>query len=290
MEEQNNKLKQKLLATFQAFDAFCKQHQIQYFAAYGTLIGAVRHKGLIPWDDDIDVVMLKNDYDKFLSLQKESELMGYEIRDFHDGVHYPPFAKFMDMNTTIWEQEENEVVLGVYIDVFPLYAASEKVEENTKRVKLYKGYYELCCSGVWKHSVGNLLRLIMGFHLIGAFYWFKGCFFDRFRVAKNRSKFFSLDEKLSTLIDSKYLINYYAVYGAEKEMCQKKWFDSVIELPYEKFQIPAPVGYDAYLKQLYGDYMTPPPKEKQVSHHYRYYVDYDKRLSLEEIKKLKTNK
>ena len=127
--------KKKLLETFKAFDAFCRKHDINYYAAYGTLIGAVRHKGLIPWDDDIDVLMLPDDYNKFCSYRGNVD-GHYDIVDSRDENYWLlTLAKFVDMNTTLWEMEEYPCVTGVYIDIFPLYE-----NDHDQAVKLKTQY------------------------------------------------------------------------------------------------------------------------------------------------------
>ena len=119
--------KEKLIETFYAFDQFCTKNDIKYYAAYGTLIGAVRHKGLIPWDDDVDVYMLREDYDKFCSFRGHVD-SHYDIMDINDENYWLlSLAKFVDTNTTLWELKELPLILGVYIDVFPL----DEIESDT---------------------------------------------------------------------------------------------------------------------------------------------------------------
>ena len=99
---------------------FCEQNNIKYFLAYGTLIGAIRHKGYIPWDDDIDICMPRPDYDKFLSLYNKKD-SAYKAVAFELDENYKlPFAKVNDTRTVMWETMYDQDVFGVYIDVFPL--------------------------------------------------------------------------------------------------------------------------------------------------------------------------
>ena len=121
MEQTDVLFKNKLLETFKAFIEFCNEHGIKYYACGGTLIGAVRHQGLIPWDDDIDVWMMPDDFKKFCSYR--GKIQGhYDIMDGRDDNYWLlSVAKFVDVDTTLWEEEEYPCVTGVYIDVFPLY-------------------------------------------------------------------------------------------------------------------------------------------------------------------------
>ena len=115
----DSQLNNSLLTLFKAFIAFCHEHHLTYYAAYGTALGAVRHQGMIPWDDDIDVWMPRKDYDKLLSLRSHLNGTNYEIIDIKDKGYYLYFAKFCDRNSTIIERE-GEALMGLYLDIFPL--------------------------------------------------------------------------------------------------------------------------------------------------------------------------
>ena len=106
MEQTDVLFKNKLLETFKAFIEFCNEHGIKYYACGGTLIGAVRHQGLIPWDDDIDVWMMPDDFKKFCSCR--GKIQGhYDIMDGRDDNYWLlSVAKFVDVDTTLWEEEE----------------------------------------------------------------------------------------------------------------------------------------------------------------------------------------
>ena len=108
-----------LLRVFKAFDAFCSKNSIQYFACYGTLIGAIRHGGFIPWDDDFDVVMKREDYDRFINLRNQVG-EGYRIASYQDGESPYPFAKFFSTEGTVWEYPQFPFIIGPWVDVFPL--------------------------------------------------------------------------------------------------------------------------------------------------------------------------
>lgn len=138
----------KLIETFKAFDKFCEEHNLTYYAGGGTLIGAVRHQGIIPWDDDIDVLMLKPDYDRFLALKKQCKGTGYNILDYHDKGYYLPFAKFVDSNTSIWEMSQQQFVIGSFVDVFPLCITDDNEEENQYKVDCYKTLFNNYSNGI----------------------------------------------------------------------------------------------------------------------------------------------
>ena len=114
MEEDKLKYKEILCKTMKSFINICKEHNLQYYACAGTCLGAIRHKGMIPWDDDIDVLMPRSDYDKFLALKQKLQGTGYEIVDSNNQFYNQWFAKFSDANTTIVEMTDFPIVFGVY--------------------------------------------------------------------------------------------------------------------------------------------------------------------------------
>ena len=111
---------QLLLKTYKSFLEFCKKNNLVFFAAYGTMIGAIRHHGFIPWDDDIDVFMLRKDYDRFVDLRKTLTGDQYRISIYLDGDNPYPFAKFYTTEGTIWEYSQFPFIMGPWIDVFPI--------------------------------------------------------------------------------------------------------------------------------------------------------------------------
>lgn len=186
--------KKSLLQTFKAFDYFCRKHGITYYAGGGTLIGAVRHKGIIPWDDDIDVLMLKEDYDKFIALKQECSNSDYRILDYHDSGYYLPYAKFVDANTTIWEVKEFPYVIGTFIDVFPLYHSYGNVNEVQLQVYQYKKAFFNYLLGIRAYSIKELLYNIKGKHLHDVLDWFKGVFYCKRNVNSLIEKFSSIEK------------------------------------------------------------------------------------------------
>lgn len=117
MEEDKLKYKEILCNTMKSFINICKEHNLQYYACAGTCLGAIRHKGMIPWDDDIDVLMPRSDYDKFLALKQKLQGTGYEIVDSNNQFYNQWFAKFSDANTTIVEITDFPIVFGVYDNI-----------------------------------------------------------------------------------------------------------------------------------------------------------------------------
>jgi len=274
--------KEKLLATFKAFDAFCRKHDIKYYAAYGTLIGAVRHNGIIPWDDDIDVTMIREDYDRFISLRSELENSKYEIVDPSNPGYYLSYAKFVDRTTTLWEVEQYEYVIGVFIDIFPLDHVEDNIEilkdRQTKFFNIcnchFYGYQNLLCKSNLRYlSLSHPRGIVDWLHLLKL----------KIRKKYYSQKFWECDAQLRTSKGDK-LLCFDIQYAIEKELFKSEWFEKQIRVPFENTEICIMEGYDQYLTQIYGNYMSLPPVEERVSRHYHYFLDLDRRWSLDEIK------
>ena len=170
------KEKETLINTLKAFTSFCDKHNLTYYAVAGTCLGAIRHKGIIPWDDDIDVAMPRKDYDKLLALRGELKGTGHELVNLGDrskdsGDYILPYAKFCDANTTIWEQKNNQVIFGVFVDVFPfdnagnISTAKSLMREYSKKVSKYT-------KSIRKWTLGELIDDIRKVHLKLVLSWF----------------------------------------------------------------------------------------------------------------------
>lgn len=282
MEFNTKRYNEILLHTMKTFIKLCEDHDITYYIAYGSAIGAVRHKGLIPWDDDIDVYMLRKDYERFLALKGSLAGSGYGIVDPTDEGYYLPFAKFMDMNTTIWEVKKWEYVIGVFIDVFPLDEASGGKETCWLWKKSHQTSF-LYFNGMGHFTFYDLLRNFFGRHLKETEAVLATALWGRRKHNKYRKRFFELEEKAKKEKGDFYIF-YNGTYAMKRELFPKSWFSSTVELPFEDFTVKVCKEYHKYLTQLYGDYMQLPPVEKRVSYHGHYFVDLDRRLTIEEAK------
>ncbi len=283
MDNTEKQFKKKLIATFYEFDNFCKSHGIKYFAAYGTLIGAIRHKGLIPWDDDIDVWMLPEDYNKFCNLKGKVD-GHYDIVDSRDeGYWLYDLAKFVDTNTTLWEFESLPCITGIYIDVFPLAACSMPFAIEIK--KLYDKASYLVERSRMKHSNNELINIFRqhDWRELKFFIYDIICMPFMKNVWKRRHNEYQNEIKNGK---GDMLISYEAMCR-EKNIFEKQWFENVEFADFENIKITIPSGYDKILTQLYGNYMELPPEEKRISHHSHYFLDLERRWTINEIKELK---
>ena len=280
--------KEKLLKLFHTFAKFCDDNHLSYFAAYGTALGAIRHNGFIPWDDDIDVHMLRKDYDRMLQLRNELPA-SYRIADISDIGYTAPFAKFIDNNSSIWEFEHVPYMLGAYIDIFPIDDCPKNNESLSIKAafdKSFNNYYISLQKWTYKYVV---LRLLKGRPIA---FWnsLKVKIYMSRRQKKYHTKLMTLYKKLISLHDDNDCISTCSVLPG-KHFMKKEWFRETIEIKFEDTTIKVPKAYDQYLSFLYNNYMQEPPIDKRVTHHSRFFSDLERGLTIEEAKKIiKENK
>lgn len=280
----DSSLKEKLYETFYAFDSLMKRFDIRYFAAGGTALGAIRHKGIIPWDDDIDVFIPRADYERFLSLSTSFFQEGYGITSIHDVGGFATHAKFYALNTTFWEFEEIPFIYGIFIDVLPLDYVDVSCDIYLKRYRKLKTLVRLnwlACSSfsfsrIIQHLRNHNYRLIkMNLYSL---------IVPRFLKTRIRKRILSFEQSISCAIPAGNMACYYGAYW-DKDYYQSEWFDAAIDVPFGEGMIKVPIGYEKYLSRLYGDYMTPPPVSKQIYVHQHYYLNLHRHLDMEDIMK-----
>lgn len=278
--------KQILLNTFKAFDKLCSENNIQYIGAYGTVLGAVRHKGIIPWDDDIDVYMTRDNYDRFLRLKEKTNSTKYKIVDIHDKGYYTPFAKFYDSDTTLWEIKSIPFVIGVFIDIFPLDHTGENIQQTKRQKNNLSKWFWRYMFALRNDTINDIIQqFIKGnfyeFRVSLKFYIYHHLLFAPFRQIL-QNKYLKLIEH-TKLNSGKDYIYYTSVDRFGKAIFKKEWIEDSITVPFEDTTIRIPKNFDEYLTFLYGDYMRPPAPSKRESHHFHYFVDLEKGIELEDI-------
>lgn len=276
--------KKRLISTLESFKSFCSKYGLRYFAAYGTAIGAVRHHGFIPWDDDIDVMMLREDYDKFISLKNELTGSSFQIVDYNDKGYFCPFAKFIDTSITHWEFKQYPFNSGAYIDVFPVDYVDGSEEEALALSEKMERVFSLYQRAIEEYSGSDYLKLFRGWHLKTLFKRFITVCFIRPFHSQLLNKFRAY-ENLNRLKKGNCLYVYCTMYRYGQEINRKEVFESSLDMSFEGTTIAVPIGYNEILKNKFGDYMLLPPLEKRVSHHSLVYMNLREGLSIEEMKK-----
>ena len=253
-----DELKSIELEMLKFIDEVCKKEGLRYFLCGGTLLGAVRHHGFIPWDDDIDIFMPRPDYEKLIELTKDSK--EYRLLSEVDDGYYYNFGKLVDKRTLLIEQQVNPIdSMGIYIDIFPVDGMPESAAECDVHFEKLDGLRNKIngFSQERPHVRKNLLAYIRSWNLyIG----------NKKRSLSKEQINYKREALLYEYDNSK---NVFVTGGAYKkrDVFPKMWISEGTYLEFEGKKFCVPTQYDKYLKQLYGDYMKLPPKEKQVTHH-----------------------
>ena len=250
-----------------AFDRFCSENGLTYWIGYGTLLGAIRHKGFIPWDDDIDVQMPIGDYRKLAELLRDTDgRFGEDGRyrlacgsiDHKASQHHIWFPKVYDTWTKcIWEPWFDKKVApeqGVYIDIFPLVGYDPgKFKTRQAAAAICRSGMQDCFTATAKHAeslrglLGRAKRTVN--RLVGTRIW--QCIHERIQN--------SLPEPSGC--------TFCITIGEKQRAYEAEWYRETIRVPIEGNLLPAPAGYERILETLYGDWRQLPPEEKRVQTH-----------------------
>lgn len=237
---------------------FCEENNLQYSVAYGTAIGAIRHKGFIPWDDDIDVMMPRKDYELLIKTfnAKQADESKYKLTVWKNEPSYELFIARIERTDTIFSNIDYPI--GVNIDIFPIDNLANSRKKAYKIFNFYRIIAKLApiCR---RTTVLNCKRL-HGKQLIIRF------ILSIITRLFPRDFFFKLCEKKITKGPSKKFVS--AIFNTtENVIFEQDWFDKFIEVPFEDTTAKIIEKYDEYLKVIFGDYMTLPPKEDRVGHY-----------------------
>lgn len=239
----------------------CDKHDLKFFLSNGTLLGAVKYGAFIPWDDDADVFMPREDYNKLLELENINDEFHELMAKEKNQIWNMPYAKLRDKRTLLKETSADfGLENGVAIDIFPLdswYGNQKQAILQAKYCGLLRRFLSAAVEERFISPKKGISRVIL--YCIWKYSRFRGVkvFYDKIIKETNRGN----DKK--TLFKGSVA---WSLYG-KKEVIPADVFDESAEVWFCEERFPIPRGYDVYLRSLYGDYFKDPPKEKQKTHH-----------------------
>lgn len=268
------RLQNEILNIFFEFDRICKKYNLRYYAIGGTCLGAVRHNGFIPWDDDMDVAMPWEDYNLFISVCKDELIEPFELLNFvnSDNVMKRKYCKLINYNTTFVEKRISnnyDYYSGIFLDIMPIVGCPKNKFKEIKFIKSLRLY-----------DILNDITFIKFRDVDGLKSKLIWLFFKPYTLTKSKSYF---SEKWISLVSS-YKFNEgnnvlfpwrIPLVGSYKNVFDYSIFSNNVYLNFENVKISCPIFYKKYLEEDFGDYMKLPPIEKQVTHD-PYILDFDK--------------
>lgn len=240
-------------------DTICKENNLRYFLAGGTLLGAVRHKGFIPWDDDIDIAMPREDYKKLVNVLK-SKNNCYKLLDSTNCENYNyTYGKLIDTRTkVIEEQNNNQYESSIWVDIFILDGLGKSKVSSKIRFYIIRLFRTLIHTSLFKFDDKRVMKSML-----------KTCIkiICEFIGYKRINRYLDTYAGKVPFEKSRYIASASGGQYGKKEIINYKNFCETCDLEFENEIFKGPIGYDKYLTNLYGDYMKLPPLEKQISNH-----------------------
>lgn len=244
----------------------CESQNLRYSLVYGTLIGAIRHKGYIPWDDDVDIMMPRPDYDKLLAHLKThiNQYPNLKIFNREECKEYPyMITRISDDRYILKMENEKPFGMGIFIDIYPYDGLGKTKKEAITYGRRGDVLSSFCYQATREHfafeNTNSIIRKVIKYPI--------------YIISKliGKDYFQRKLEKLAGLKDydtSEYIGCVIWLSGGKKDIFPRKWFDETIKVKFDKYEFRVPKYYDKILTHIYGDYMKLPPEKDRIGHHY----------------------
>lgn len=237
----------------------CQKIGVKYFLAYGSLIGAVRHKGFIPWDDDMDICMLREDYEKLQDYLIAHPDDRYEVMSYKNNLNYVyPFMKVQDNQTYLLEEDVRiDSNMGIYVDIFPVDGYEDDSAFKDKMTSLIKKRQLSCYTFKGITNTKSILNSLIRYISLIIFYF------------TNTNEYVKQIDELaqSRKVDDYEFIDYLIYKDMHKPVWKREWLEQTITGEFEGKEFMIPKNYHEILISDYGDYTQLPPVELRFSHH-----------------------
>lgn len=275
--EKNEIYKQTLLILLKKVLSFFEANGFNYWAADGTCLGAVRHHNIIPWDDDVDLLMISSDYFRLMDYEAQLKKIGLSIVSAYNAPMAMTYLKIVDTNSTVWEQPTYPLT-GIWIDIFPMFYVDDlnEIEATNKK---YRYLYNYLYKSSQNYPIKNLIAPLFKLDFIGLYKRFANTFYYKKKREQYKDAFLNFQRTLDKN-RGRYLVSY---FGIATDIFESSWFHGFSLVSFDTMQIRIPVDYHEYLKYRYNDYMQLPPENQRLPHS-KLYVNTRKALSMKEVR------